>query len=313
MTSIFITGGTGRLGRHVLPLFLRNNYDVVALSRSVNIDGCKMVRGSLHDFDYNEIKGCDWVVHLAANTDMSGKYSTLYNVNVEGTKSLLERCEQAGIKNLLYVSSISVYGKLDNQNITESTPLNPDTPYARTKFEAELLCRNYFGNVCILRPSMIYGSGFGEGFGMACRLIREGRMPIFGDGSNHIPMVHARDVSNAMLLAVHKNAEGVYNINCDDEMTLLELVEYVADLLGAQRRYIRINRFMSRPFLALYNAYRRIKGKEGVPYEFVQMLMYDRVVSSEKARRELGFRARTTLAEGIREFITYLKDSGECR
>lgn len=308
MTKIFITGGTGRLGKYVVPLFLENGYEVCVLTRSKSIDGCKLVHGNLHDFDYAEIKGCDWVVHLAASTDMSAGYSTLHNINVEGTKSVLERCEQAGVENLLYISSISVYGKSDNSSITESTHLNPDTPYARTKFEAEMVCKNFIGNVCIFRPSMIYGEGFDKGFATAYKMIRKGSMPIFGDGNNHIPLVYARDVANAILLAVRKGQTGIYNINNDVEMTQSELLDYVAELINAPRKHFHINRAFARPFLALYNAYNLLRGSKRLPYEFVQMLMHDRVVISEKARKDFGFANYTSLKDGLRDFVSYLHE-----
>ncbi len=308
MSKIFVTGGSGRLGRYVVRALLNTGHSIVALSREKNIEGCTMVRGDVFDFDHSLIRGCEWAVHIAGSTDMSQPYSSLYRINVEGTKSIVERCGQAGIKKLIYISSISVYGKRDNRHITESTTLNPDTVYARTKFEGELITKNFVGQVCTLRPSIIYGNGFDAGFRMAYEMIRKGRMAVFGDGKNHIPLVHASDVADAIVNAIDRNATGIYNINNDREMTQGELVDYVAELTGAPKKYMHIPSIISRPALALYNLSRSLQNKRPIPYEFIDMLATDRVVIAEKARVELGLK-NVELRKGISEFVDYLSKS----
>jgi len=309
MVRVFVTGGGGRLGRYVVNLLLQNGYEVSVLSRDKNIRGCKTVRGTLFDFDVSDIEGCRYAIHLAGTTDMSLSSSEIYRVNVEGTKSVVEHCAQAGIPHFTFISSISVYGKKNNSNITEKTALAPDTPYAKSKFQAELVVRGYAGDVCILRPSILYGRGFDTGFKMAYERIKNGKMVIFGNGQNHLPLVHAADVANAILLAVNGNATGVYNVNDEQEMTQRELIDFVSELTGAKKRYTHIPLFLARPLLSVYNVVQKLRGKSIIPSEFVDMLAIDRVVKTDKIRAELGFRNAFPLREGLREFVEYLSKS----
>ncbi len=277
--KVFVTGASGRLGKYVVDLLIANDYEVIALSRHGNIEGCRTIIGDVFDFDYSQVKGCDFAVHLAAITDMSRQYKDMYMVNVEGSKSVFERCAGAGVGHIIHMSSISVYGKKDNKNITEDTPPMPDTHYARTKYAAEKIAMSYPGKVCILRPSIIYGPGFNQGFYEAYRRIVDGNMFIVGDGKNHVPLVHARDVANAVVLSIAKRAEGVYNINNDDEMTQKELIEYVASLVNIRKtKFMYLTKFIARPLLGMYNFYRMVRSKQPIPYEFVEMLSTDRIV-----------------------------------
>ncbi|MEM3364034.1 MAG: NAD(P)-dependent oxidoreductase [Candidatus Micrarchaeia archaeon] len=306
MTRVFVTGGTGRLGAYTVQLLLRNGYEVVALSRDKEVPGCITVKGSMFDFDYSKIKGCTHAIHLAGTTDMSLPPQTIYSLNVEGTKSIVERCSQAGIPHFIFISSISVYGKLDNKNITERTPLHPDTPYAKSKFQGEMVVHGYSGDVCILRPSIIYGRGFDTGFRTAYDMITSGRMLLVGDGNNHVPLVHARDVANAILLAVASDARGIYNVNDERELTQKQLVDYVAKLTNSSSVRTSVPRFAVGPLLAIYNVLRSLKAKPPIPSEFIDMLATDRVIKTGKIQEELGFNNSCTVEEGVREFVEYL-------
>ncbi|MCX8200301.1 MAG: NAD(P)-dependent oxidoreductase [Candidatus Micrarchaeota archaeon] len=306
MARVFVTGGTGRLGAYVIELLLKNGYEVVALSRGKNVPGCTTIIGSATDFDYSKIKGCSHAVHLAGTTDMSLPPEKVYAANVDGTKGVVERCAQAGIPHFIFISSISVYGKKDNPDITERTALMPDTHYAKSKFQGEMVAEGYSGDVCILRPSIIYGRGFDAGFKMAYGLISSGKMPIFGSGRNHVPLVHAKDVANAILLAIATNATGVYNVNDENELTQQQLIDFVATLTGTTKKHVHIPTPASKLLLAGYNFMRMLSGKSAIPTEFIDMLATDRVVKTKKIRDELGFANSCTVEEGIREFVGYL-------
>ncbi len=306
MARVFVTGGTGKLGAYVIKLLLGNGYEVVALSREKNIKGCRTIKGSMSDFDYTQIKGCRHAIHMAGTIDMSLSPADIYRINVEGTKGIVEHCAQAGIPHFTFISSISVYGKRNNSDITEKTALSPDTPYAKSKFQGEMVVQGYAGDVCILRPSIIYGPGFDTGFRMAYERIKAGKMFLFGDGNNHVPLVHAADVANAIQLAVAENATGIYNVNDEDEMTQKELLDYVAKLTSSPLKYKQIPRHSIRPLLALYNFSRSLSKKPPIPSEFVDMLATERIVKTGKIRKELGFRNSYPAKIGIAEFVDYL-------
>lgn len=300
------------MGRYVLGSLIAQGHDIVLLAREehIKIPKCKVVHGLLHEFDYSIARGCDWVVHMAGLVDMSKSESDMFYQNVEGTKAVLERCASAGVPNFLYMGSISVYGKRDNPHITEDTLPRPDTPYARSKYQAELLTHNYPGNVCILRPAMVFGEGFDEGFRMAHKMISRNQLPLIGNGGNHIPLVHAEDVAGAVCAAINTNAAGVYNVCNAELMTQRELYTFVANEVGAKTNFISIPRPLAGAALGAFNIVRVIQHKKPVPYEFVEMLATERGVDASKMVRKLGYMPGK-LRPQLKEFVAYLSSKSE--
>lgn len=161
--KIFVTGGTGKLGSKVIKLLLKNNHKVVALTRNKFIEDCENVEGDLFSFDLSSMKGCDAIIHIAGLVNFYSK-DDLFNVNVDGTREIVEKANELKIPYFLHISSISIYGKKNNDNITEDTSFNPDTSYAKSKYLSEIEITKFKNKKCVLRPGMIYGPGYKNGF-----------------------------------------------------------------------------------------------------------------------------------------------------
>ena len=153
--SIFITGYSGFIGRYLfrtlesrkyksIYCLSRRNISSTDLSRQGNY---QFIRAGIHDTDaYSPyLRECDVVIHMAAATGKS-KPQDLFNVNLEGTRVLVEKCRQLHVKNFLYVSSIAV-----------KFPNTSQYPYARSKQRAEDVVRESDLRYAIIRPTIVLG------------------------------------------------------------------------------------------------------------------------------------------------------------
>ncbi len=296
---IFITGGTGKLGKHVVEL-LRKDHEVKVLTRGKTIKGVKTVKGDIFKFNYKELYEYDWVIHLAGSVNF--RDPNMYYTNAEGTKAVIERANEGGVKNFLYISSISVYGKKDFDKVTENTPPNPDTTYARSKYAGELYTKEFEGDVVILRPSMIFGEGFYDGFKQVYKLIKKRQMPIIGRGDNVIPLVSAEDVAGAIKWTVENNLEGIYNISNPKKLTQEQLIHLVANEIGVKYNPIHIPRGL---ILTLVKGLNSI-GVNKIPAEYIEMISKNRPINTNKLVKT-GFKYGD-LKEQLREYTKKLKD-----
>ena len=176
-SSVLVTGGAGFIGSHLVARLLKEGFEVVVLDNLStgslkNLELClenenfRFVKGSIVDEQAarEALKDVEAVFHLAAITSVP--YSVEYpdvtrEVNVDGTRKLLEECLSAGVERFIYVSSCAVYGEPEYLPIDEKHPARPVSPYAESKLEAERLCREFqkaYGlKTTIVRPFNVYG------------------------------------------------------------------------------------------------------------------------------------------------------------
>lgn len=207
----------------------------------------------------------DFVVHFAAESHVDRSISDpgiFVQTNVIGTQVLLDAAKQFGITKFVHVSTDEVYGDLEfdpTTFFTEDTPLQPNSPYSASKASSDLLVRAYhetFGlPVNITRCSNNYGPyHFPEKLIplTISRVLNNQAVPVYGDGKNVRDWLHVLDHCSAIDLVMHEGVNGeVYNIGGHNERTNLEvvktiittlgkseeLIEYVADRLGHDKRY----------------------------------------------------------------------------
>jgi len=171
--KVFLTGGTGLLGSHLAEELLRSGAEVVALHRPgadtlfLEESGCALAPGDV--LDSAELlaplmAGCTHVVHGAALVYAGGTWPAIRAVNVEGTRHVLEAAALAGLTHAVHVSSVAVYGTVDDP-VSEGHAIDADVPeddlYARSKrmaeTEARLVERERGLPVTVVRPSAVYG------------------------------------------------------------------------------------------------------------------------------------------------------------
>jgi UDP-glucuronate 4-epimerase len=255
------------------------------------------VRGSIEDTALLDevVPGHDLVVHLAALAGVrpSLKQPHRYaRVNVEGTINVFEACRAAGIDRVVFASSSSVYGARPGEPaaFTEDDPcLTPASPYAATKRAGEILCSTYrdlYGlGISALRFFTVYGPR--QRADMAIhrfthQLAAGAPVTLFGDGSSARDYTYIDDIIDGVVAAcraVRPGALRIYNLGGAETTSLARLVELIAGALGVTPRTTR---------LPLQPG--------DVPLTWADV---------GRAERELGYRPRVPVGEGIRRYVTW--------
>lgn len=309
----FVTGGTGKLGQVLVRELLRRGHEVRMLVRNEHAPkGMIVVKGDLSNVAALEIgtKGADVVFHCASLADPAAPWEELRRTNIDGTRNLAEACLKTPIMRFVYVSSIAVYGKRPAEvPANEGTPTRPSDDYGRSKLEAERVLGEYVSNfpISIVRPGIIYGPTYLDVYAKVLRLLEKGGMPVLGDGKNVIPFVHASDVVEAMIrctmtdFAIRKT----YVIAENSTVTQEQIYKAACDALGVPFRGQCTPPELAKAFITISS----MLGKGAITPADIDTLAAHRPFDTTRAERELGWRPKVALYDGIREIVELYKES----
>jgi nucleoside-diphosphate-sugar epimerase len=181
--------------------------------------------------------GVDSVVHLAFQQDPIRDELRMRSNNVEGTRAVLEAAAATGVRTIVYPSSATVYGAHPDNDLplTESSPLraNPDFSYAAQRLETERMVESFRARhpdviVTVLRPAIVFGAGV-ENF--VSRMLEAPRLLTVRGYDPPLQLVHEDDLVSAILLALRKDLNGVFNVAADGWLSAPE----VRSLAGKKR------------------------------------------------------------------------------
>jgi nucleoside-diphosphate-sugar epimerase len=235
---IMVTGASGFLGKAVCGELLARGHDVSALVRRPGSEphGTVPVAGDLTDAAaitaavHSVAPHC--VVHLAAEIGTQRDSRKIDEVNVRGTRRLIDACEGAGVRRLVFVSTV-VTGDARGALLTEEVALPVQTAYGRSKQEGERILHSSALEGIVIRPGHIYGPGGWYAEEIVARLRQPGRFAVIGDGANMWDVVHVADVANAVVDAVDKAQPGACFHCVDDQpVTQYEFIARTAGELG---------------------------------------------------------------------------------
>jgi UDP-glucose 4-epimerase len=304
---IAVVGGAGFVGSHIVDRLLLEPVKKVVvfdnfvrgtrrnIAEAATDPRVSVVEGSITDMPRLQavVEGCDGVFHLAALWlyECVHQPRSAVEVNVTGTWNVIEACQAAGVKKVVYSSSASVYGDALAIPMTEEHPFNNRTLYGATKIAGEQFFRasyeqrkmDYVGlrYMNVYGPRMDYKGTYVSVIMKVLDRIEAGEPPIiWGDGSQAYDFVHVEDVARANVLAMQSEASDVcLNVGCGVQTTINELVRRLLRLTGS----------------ALQPEYR----------PNAQMFVTNRVGSTDKAKALLGFDARVPLDDGLRSVVEW--------
>jgi len=302
-----VTGGAGFIGSHIVEELLRRGDTVRVLDNfSTGIrENLKAFQGNLEILEGDlrdpqtvkaAVRNTELVFHLAAFISVPQSMSdpeSCFATNVGGTVALLEAARQAGTRKVVLSSSTAVYGDTDIFPTTEATPLHPLSPYALSKQVNELYAHLYSHAlglpVTALRYYNVYGprqrpdSDYAAVIPIFVRRLLAGQpIIIYGDGKQSRDFIFVKDVVRANLLAAESDSAGEpYNICTGRETNLLDLLEELSELSPHQPK---------------------VRFEAPRPGD-----IYRSVGSPEKATGALGFRAATSLANGLAQTVEWMK------
>jgi len=318
MGKILLTGASGRLGCHALAALLARKERVRAIARP---GGKNALPPGVERFVWDlssaplpraAFAGVDRAIHLAGLVG-SRPGRELMLSNAVATRNFVSSCPKK-LSKLVVASSISIYGEYRGQVVSEEFRPKTASPYGKSKLAAEEEVRAHRRGIpaALLRFGMIYGPGFEQGYFSVFRFLAKGKMRIFGNGQNRVPLVHIDDAVSAILLALdaHLVSCREYNIVGGDAPTQEELMGMAAKALGVPPP----SRHSSLLFVQSASAAGSLLSALGMgaplPFdpENIRQLTLDRAYSTERAHRELGFEAKVKLESGIKEMARiYLK------
>ncbi len=311
---ILVTGGSGRVGFHLVRALLEKKLFVRVFERKASpIRERKNLEFFYGDITKKEgceaaMKGVHIVYHLAAIVDYLAPKNLVYDVNVNGTRNIIEAAKKAGAK-IIFLSSTAAMGKkLPKLPANEQTACRPTDFYGQTKLEAEKIVREAGG--IIIRSADLVGPGFEEGYHTVIEKIAEGKMQIIGDGKNLIQYIHISDLIQALMLAKEKGRAGeIYIVAGPEARTQEECWKLLAKHLHKPAPTKKISVELAR-FLAKVNVVKaKLKRKRPsfIP-AYVDKIVANREFDISKAREELGFEPKVSADEQAREMVEeYLK------
>lgn len=237
MEKFLFTGGTGFLGKNVLPL-LEKQYEVT----TCGITPDDMIKANLakeapvFDCHYDVVLHACGKAHVMPKTN--AEKQAFYDVNYQGTVNLCVGLEKVGApKALVFISTVAVYGCEYEELITEEHPLNGDTPYAKSKIMAEVYltewCRKNNVILGILRPSLLAGKKAPGNLGAMVNGVRKGFYMNIAGGKVVKSILMAEDIARIMPALIEKG--GVYNVCDTRQPSFGELSESVARQLGRHK------------------------------------------------------------------------------
>lgn len=233
--SVILTGSNGFLGNIIFNRFSLYNPIRVGRKRSdITADLSKDIP------DLKSINKIDCVIHAAGKAHMvphkTEEKEMFWKVNLEGTKNLCKGLEDSRSLpiDFVFISSVSVYGLEEGDNIDEDHPLNGDSDYARSKIEAEQWLANWTRKhairLLILRLPLVAGPRPPGNLGAMIEGIKNGRYFRIGDGKAKKSIVLATDV--AEVISTSRGKEGIYNLTDGYHPSFYELEEVIATQLG---------------------------------------------------------------------------------
>lgn len=328
---ILVTGGGGFLGRAIaeqllergdrVRLFARGEYPHLAAL------GVECVRGDLQDAAAVDAacRKIDLVFHVAAKAGFWGSWESYYEPNVIGTRHVIAACRNQGVRKLVFTSSPSVvFDGNPQEGLDETTPYPQryENHYSATKAIAERMAleanRNGLLTTC-LRPHLIWGPRDTQIMPRLLALARRGLLPQVGEGRNRVDLTYIADAARAHLLAADALEAGslaagaVYFISQDEPVNLWQWIDELLARLSMPAIRLHVPLWAARAVGGLMEmTYRTLplRGEPRLTRFLASELAMSHYYDIRRAKNDLGYKPRYTMAQALDETIPWLLEQG---
>jgi dihydroflavonol-4-reductase len=321
---ILVTGASGFLGWHVARLLVERGHSVRALCRpgsEIRELEVERATGDLRDADSlaRACEGCEVIFHVAADYRLWSKNpSELYASNVEGTRNLLAAAERAGVRRIVYTSTVGCIGMPASHAGDETTPVSIEDMaghYKRSKWLAEQVALEKAREglpVVIVNPTAPIGDHDWKPTptGKIIADFLRGKLPAFVDTG--LNLVDARDTALGHLLAAERGRPGErYILGCEN-LTLEQILGRIAAIAGKPGPTAKVPYVLAYAAGVATTAWANVTGREPIaPLEAVRMARKKMFVSHAKAARDLGF-SPCPVDGALRRAVSWFRDNGYC-
>ncbi|HEX5593345.1 MAG TPA: dTDP-glucose 4,6-dehydratase [Solirubrobacterales bacterium] len=300
---LLVTGAAGFIGSTYVRL-VGDEHEVIVLDkltyagRRENLpEGTKLVEGAIEDPHVvrEAMEGVDAVVNFAAESHVDRSIDdqeAFARTHVVGTGTLLDAVRELGIERYVQVSTDEVYGSIDSGSFTETSPLDPSSPYSATKAAGDLLVsahvHTYKLDASIVRGSNNYGPRqYPEKLIplIVLNAIHGDTLPVYGDGKQVRNWLYVEDFCRGIHTVLAKGKAGeAYNVGGPDECENIEVVKRVIELVGADESLIEY-----------------VTDRPGHDRRYS--------LSSAKLQEELGWEAQVHFDEGLERTVQWYRDN----
>ena len=313
---VFVTGGSGFVGGHVIEALQAAGHEVLALARSpssasrVAAYGATPVLGALGEVGPDALRACDAVVHAAAHVASWGPWEDFARINIEGTRQLLDAARAAGLRRFVHIGTeAALFAGQDLVDIDESCP-HPKRQrfaYSRSKAEAEelvLAADDVAGmRTVVLRPRLVWGPRDASVGAAVERMAKDGTWSWLDHGRHRTSTCHVDNLCAAVDAALTADTGGrSYFIADDGERSLRDFLSAIAAARGLSLPDRSVPGWAARSLAAVldiaWRAVGRVTPPPLVPFE-VSMMSASITVRTDRARAELGWRPVRTVNDGL--------------
>lgn len=324
--KILVTGGTGFTGKALVRRLLDGAHRVVAFDYKEGYKtdelrqwGAEVIIGSVTDPEAvaRAMKGVEVVHHLAAAfRELNVPNRHYWEVNVGGTRNVLEAAYREGVRKFVYCSTCGVHGNVEHPPAGEDAPIRPADYYQQTKYEAEPIVLDYVRRglkATILRPAAIYGPGDPERFYLIFKRVAKGVFPMFGNGKTLYHPLYIDNLIDAFLLAQEeeKGVGEAYLIADEEYVAIEDLVRRVANAIDVE---VKIPHYPLWPVVVAGHICEKIcKPLRIAPPLFprrVDWYRQNRAFKIDKAKRDLEYQPKVGLDEGLRRTAEWYRREG---
>lgn len=296
MPTILVTGASGFIGRAFCAKMLANGWQVRGIVRSAAPLPEGVLGIPLSSIDATTdwtaaLAGVDTVAHFAArvhvmNESASDPSAAFRETNVRGTQRLAEAASAAGVRRIIFMSTIGVHGNATHGSpLTENSPLQPHNAYSQSKLEAEKVLRDLAASrgleSTVIRAPLVYGPENPGNFLRLLRLVDLGWPLPLASVNNRRSFVYLGNIVDALALcASHQKAVGTYLVSDGDDLSTPQLLVKLSIFLGKRPRL-----FPFPPNIL------RLAGRCTGTRDSIEKMVDSLAIDSRKIRRELGWDA----------------------
>jgi len=317
-TTIAITGIGGFIGLRMAERARANGWTVRGLDLSpagaerARAAGAEVVVGSVNDAAAvaAALQGADWVFHTAAIVEEDGPRDLYERVNIEGTRTVCKVAQQLGVRRLVHLSSVMVYGFDYPQDVAEDGPVDGQgNVYNDTKLASERVALSFNDpqrlGVIVIRPGDVYGRGSLPWVTRPVQMLRRGVFMLPGRGSGVINHVHVDNLIDGVMLAVDHDAIGeAFNIT-DGVATRCDAFFAPHARLAGVRRVPALPTWAVMLLMRLSQPWWRLRGQTPpASPTALRFLLRRHRYSIAKAQARLGYQPRIDLEQGMQQMIS---------
>jgi len=288
--KVLVTGAKGFIGKYLVAELKNRKREVVEfdLADGKNILDKEQVRKAL--------KGIDVVIHLAAIVENNNP--KLWEVNVEGTRTLVEEAAKAKIGRLVLLSSTGVYG-FTKKPVNEESEVNAENTYEKSKLEAEkiVLAAQEEISTSIVRSAMVFGA---NDYWRRMFKLLEKNYPLPCKGKNHFQVMYAADLANALITVAERGDAGeLYLVAGEEAWTLNEFCAEGKKALGVNGKMKHVPMWLAIVIGKMFRM--KVMTKENIRH-----LSKERLYDISKIKK-LGYKQTRTLRDAMNETILEIR------